>query len=283
MQSDSVTVERRRLPFTLIENVILEDAALGPVDILVYLAIAKHADSGGVCWPSQACIAKTARVHRATVAEALKHLETRGYLKRTARFKPDGAVTSNAYQLMPIEPRKHPPVAQDDTPHRPQRLAPVAQDDTNYIHLELDPSKGDVDSHTNTPIHTPPPLPSLIQRMRNEAQARGAPPSFFEAHWTRGIHTLITSGVTEQELLDAFTTCIETAPEKATYFPRDFLKWRKISHRFKRLPELSHQARQRDFDRAKEREQILRDQNDPVLQAQLAQLIARLPWRKGKS
>ena len=51
MQSDSVTVERRRLPFTLIENVILEDAALGPVDILVYLAIAKHADSGGPVGP----------------------------------------------------------------------------------------------------------------------------------------------------------------------------------------------------------------------------------------
>ena len=58
MQSDSVGVERRRLPFTLIENVILEDQALGPVDILVYLALAKHADGEGVCWPSLATIGK---------------------------------------------------------------------------------------------------------------------------------------------------------------------------------------------------------------------------------
>ena len=285
MQSDSIVVERRRLPFTLIENIVLEDQALGPVDILVYLALAKHSDGEGTCWPSLATIAKLARVHRSSVAQAIKRLETRGYLRRTARFRPDGGVTSNAYQLMPLEAQKYPPVAQDDTPCRPGRLAPVAQDDTNYTHLELDPSKGSVDNNTDVPVqnsHTPP-LPSLIQRMKDEAQARGAPPSFFETHWTRGIHTLVNSGVTEQELLDAFTTCIETAPEKATFFPRDFLKWRKISRHFNRFPELSHQARQRDLDRAKEREQVLCDRNNPELQAQLEQLIARLPWRKGKS
>ena len=54
MQSNSVGVERRRLPFTLIENIILEDQTLSRVDILVYLAIAKHADGGvpaGPPWP----------------------------------------------------------------------------------------------------------------------------------------------------------------------------------------------------------------------------------------
>ncbi len=106
MQSDSVGVERRRLPFTLIETIILEDQALGPVDILVYLALAKHADGEGTCWPSMATIAKLARCARETVARSLKHLEARGYLKRTARFRPDGGVTSNVYQLMPIEAKR---------------------------------------------------------------------------------------------------------------------------------------------------------------------------------
>ena len=65
MQSDSIGVERRRLPFTLIENIVLEDQALGPVDILVYLALAKHADGEGTCWPSMATIAKAGPVcHR---------------------------------------------------------------------------------------------------------------------------------------------------------------------------------------------------------------------------
>jgi hypothetical protein len=49
-------VERRRLPFALIENIILEDQTLSGVDILVYLAIAKHADEEGTCWPSMATI-----------------------------------------------------------------------------------------------------------------------------------------------------------------------------------------------------------------------------------
>src|SRR5271169_5291957 len=71
MESDSVGVERRRLPFTLIENVVLEDQELGPVDVLVYLALAKHADGDGVCWPSMSTIGKLARCARETVARSI--------------------------------------------------------------------------------------------------------------------------------------------------------------------------------------------------------------------
>ena len=140
MQSDSVGVERRRLPFTLIENIVLEDQELGPVDILVYIALAKHADTEGTCWPSLATIARLARVCRSSVAQAIKHLEARGYLQRTARFRPDGGVTSNVYKLMPMEVKAY-PVAQEDTPRPPGAPAPVHQVDTNYIHLEQEPIK----------------------------------------------------------------------------------------------------------------------------------------------
>ena len=58
MQSDSVGVERWCLPFTLVESVILEDQALGPADVPVDLAMAKHADGEGVCWPSLATLRK---------------------------------------------------------------------------------------------------------------------------------------------------------------------------------------------------------------------------------
>jgi hypothetical protein len=123
--------------------------------------------------------------------------------------------------------------------------------------------------------------------MKNEAQARGAPPSFFEPHWTKGIDTLVTAGVSEQELLDAFTACIDTAPEKATYFPRDFLKWRKVSRsRTNRHSQLSGQFQQRDLDTAKQREeraQLLRDREDPYWQEHVAMLVAQLPWNKRKA
>src|SRR5208283_3363646 len=112
------------------------------VDLLVYIALAKHADGEGVCWPSMATIGKLARCARETVARSITHLEARGYLKRTARFRPDGGVTSNAYKLMPIEAKRYPPVAQEDIPCDRESHLPVRQDHTNYIQSELDSEKG---------------------------------------------------------------------------------------------------------------------------------------------
>src|SRR5208337_3805656 len=110
-------------------------------DILVYLALTKHADLAGTCWPSMATIAKVARVCRSKVFETIKHLEARGYLKRSARFRPDGGVTSNVYHLIPLEAKKYPPVVQDVIPHPPERLPPVHHVDPNYIQSQLDSNK----------------------------------------------------------------------------------------------------------------------------------------------
>jgi len=296
MQSDSIGVERRRLPFTLIENIVLEDQALGPVDILVYLALAKHSDGEGTCWPSLSTIAKLARVHRSSVALAIKRLEARGYIRRTPRFRPDGGVTSNAYQLMPLEAQKYLPVAQDDTPRRIGRLAPVAQDDTNYTHLEPDPNEERAKKATQRPAKASQnelepshelsanPLSLLLEQIRQEAQARGAPPCFIAGEWSSGIRALVTEGVSGEEILRAFTACIETAPERVTFFPRDFLKWRKVSRtRGQREPRedpgsQEHQARERE--RAREREQQLLEREDPYWQEQVASAVAQLPWKK---
>jgi len=295
MQSDSIGVERRRLPFTLIENIVLEDQALGPVDILVYLALAKHSDGEGACWPSLPTIARLARVHRSSVAQAIKRLEARGYLKRPARFRPDGGVTSNAYQLMPLEAQKYPPIAQDDTPRRPQRLAPVAQDDSNYTHLERDPSKERAEKAprpAQTPQRAPEPsyeltpdfLSPLLERIRQEAQARGAPPCFVAGEWSSGIRVLVTGGVSEEEILRAFKACIETAPERVTFFPRDFLKWRKVSRtraqREQREDQDKKERRVLVCDRAREREELLREREDPYWQERIEAAVARLPWRR---
>ena len=115
MQSDSVGVERRRLPFTLIENIILEDQTLSRVDILVYLAIAKHADGEGTCWPSMATIGKLARCARETVARSLSHLEARGYLKRSRPLSPRRRgdlqrLPAHAHRgtSLPRDPGRHP-------------------------------------------------------------------------------------------------------------------------------------------------------------------------------
>jgi hypothetical protein len=292
MQSDSIGVERRRLPFTLIENIVLEDQALGPADILVYLAIAKYADGEGACWPSMATLAKLARCARCTVAKSIAHLEVLGYLRRTPRFRPDGGVTSNAYQLMPLEAKRYPPVAQEDPPPLPQRQPPVAQEDTNYIHLELDPSKESAPRPAETPQASPEPvreiaavsLSVLLEQIKQEAQACGAPPCFIAGGWAIGIQALVADGVSHEEILKAFTACLETAPERVTFFPKDFLKWRKVSRtrviRDQREDQRSKDRQARECDRAREREQALRDREDPYWQEQVEAAIAQLPWRR---
>ncbi len=91
-------------------------------------------------------------------------------------------------------------------------------------------------------------------------------------------------GVSEEEILRAFTACIETAPERVTFFPRDFLKWRKVSwaHRKSEQKEAHRreERQEREGDRAREREQFLREREDPYWQEKLKTAIAQLPWRR---
>jgi len=293
MQSDSVGVERRRLPFTLIENIILEDQELDAVDVLVYLALAKHANGEGTCWPSMATIARVARVCRSKAFQAIKHLEALGYLKRTARFRADGGVTSNVYQLMPIDAKRYPPVARKDTPCHPDRLPPVHQMDTNYTHSELDPNKeraiaqaDKAPQSAQNPSHelAPDSLSFLLERIRQEAQARGAPSCFIAGGWSSGIRALMTGGVSGEEILKAFTACIETAPERATFFPRDYLKWRKVSReQTRRGRQLQHDKRETETierEREAERKKILSQQSDPQGAARIEADLANLPWKR---
>ena len=291
MQGDSIGVERRRLPFTLVENIVLEDQELGPADVLVYIAIAKHADSEGVCWPSLATIARLARVCRSSVAQAIKHLEARGYLQRTARFRPDGGVTSNVYKLMSLEVRAY-PVVQEDPPHPPTALAPVHRVDTNYIHLEPEPmnereeraparARGSLPRHSDAP--EPSSLSSFLVHLRQEAKVRSCP-MVISRDWREEIGELLRSGISEEELLWAFQACIETAPDRLTFFPRDFLKWRKVWRERSGRARQGHQdktAREaRESELAAERERILREREDPKAVEEIRKAIARLPWRR---
>jgi hypothetical protein len=94
----------------------------------------------------------------------------------------------------------------------------------------------------------------------------------------------MTNGVSGKEILRAFTACIETAPERVTFFPRDFLKWRKVSRAYRPTQQRENQRREerqaREHDRAREREQLLREREDPYWQEQVAAAIAQLPWRR---
>ncbi len=293
MESDSVGVECRRLPFTLIENVILEDQALGAVDVLVYLALAKHSDGEGVCWPSLTTIAKLARVHRSSVAEAIKRLEVAGYVKRTARFRPDGGVTSNVYRLMPLEARKYPPVVQDDTPRRLGRLAPIAQDDTNYIHLELDSTKGGA------------PAPSVEPSLRDAAPPSASQPEdqvileladvpglVHDRRFREGARRLLAQGKTPGELVLAVRTAVGDPQECGglSFIADRFQRWARKARESelqgrKSREQETEQAERREQERkeAEERARIRTEQESEEGRQRIEAAIAQLPWRRERA
>ncbi len=290
MESDSVGVECRRLPFTLIENVILEDQALGAVDVLVYLALAKHSDGEGVCWPSLTTIAKLARVHRSSVAEAIKRLEVAGYVKRTARFRPDGGVTSNVYRLMPLEARKYPPVVQDDTPRRLGRLAPIAQDDTNYIHLELDPTKGGAPAQmvepsprTTTPPSASQPEDQVIHELAD------VPGLIHDRRFREGARRLLAQGRSPGELVLAVRTAAMDPQECGglSFIADRFPRWARKARECERQERKSREQRTEQAERyekerkeAEERTRIRAEQESKEGRQRIEVAIAQLPWRR---
>ena len=76
-----------------------------------------------------------------------------------------------------------------------------------------------------TPAPKPvPSLSSLLKRIKQEAQARRAPLGCRAGLVGGHRRALARSGIPEDELIQAFTACIESAPERVTFFPRDFLK-----------------------------------------------------------
>ena len=77
--------------FDEVESVLLMS---GGYDLLVYMALIRHADNTGVCWPSLERLAKIARCSQPTVSKSLNVLEQLGYIRRV---KSDGR--ANRYHV----------------------------------------------------------------------------------------------------------------------------------------------------------------------------------------
>lgn len=73
--------------FSMLPNWAVDDDRLGGYDLLVYMALIRHADNTGVCWPSLERLAKIARCSQPTVSKSLNRLEQLGYIRRV---KSDG-------------------------------------------------------------------------------------------------------------------------------------------------------------------------------------------------
>lgn len=97
--------------FSMLPNWVVDDDRLGAYDLLVYMALIRHADNTGICWPSLERIAKIARCSQPTVSKSLNALEQLGYIRR---IKTDGR--ANRYHVSLWKPTPKPGYDPSPTP-----------------------------------------------------------------------------------------------------------------------------------------------------------------------
>jgi DNA-binding PadR family transcriptional regulator len=86
------------MSFKLVESAF--DAPVNdPQAKLVLLAIARHADKRGSCYPSAARLMVVTGLSKASVYRKISYLERHGFIRVTRRGK-DGKNTSNLYRLL---------------------------------------------------------------------------------------------------------------------------------------------------------------------------------------
>lgn len=88
--------------FSMLPNWAVDDDRLCGYDLLVYMALIRHADNTGVCWPSLERLAKIARCSQPTVSKSLNVLEQLGYIRRV---KSDGRANRYHVSLWKTTPK----------------------------------------------------------------------------------------------------------------------------------------------------------------------------------
>lgn len=87
----------------MLPNWAVDDDRLGGYDLLVYMALIRHADNTGICWPSLERLAKIARCSQPTVSKSLNVLERLGYVRRV---KSDGRANRYHISLWKTTPKQ---------------------------------------------------------------------------------------------------------------------------------------------------------------------------------
>lgn len=87
----------------MLPNWAVDDDRLGGYDLLVYMALIRHADNTGVCWPSLERLAKIARCSQPTVSKSLNVLEQLGCIRRVKSYG-----RANRYHVLLWKPTSKP-------------------------------------------------------------------------------------------------------------------------------------------------------------------------------
>lgn len=103
------------------------DKELGAAALRVLILIASHADKDGICWPSQAGMARDLGIARPAVNKYVKKLRDLGYIRAQRQTRENGSETSCRYQLIydtPLYRDDTAPVSSGDTPLYPLGVTP---------------------------------------------------------------------------------------------------------------------------------------------------------------
>ena len=66
----------------------------------VYIYLKDHANKAGTCWPGIKTIAAGVSLSRSTVKRALDDLVKAGLVEKSSRWRENGSLTSNLYQII---------------------------------------------------------------------------------------------------------------------------------------------------------------------------------------
>ena len=103
--------------FSAVPRAAIDDDNLTHLDLLVLMALGCHTDEAGWCWPSQATLAKKARLSRNSVTASIRNLVKFGYVEV---FKPENGDLSKIRYRVILDTARAP--AENVT----QEVAPLA-------------------------------------------------------------------------------------------------------------------------------------------------------------
>ena len=149
----------RRFPFVITPLWVVDHPEVTALDVAVYIAIKRHADSAGEAYPSRARIAEVAKCSVDTVDRAVKRLIDIGALEKEVRRKPNGDPTSNMYTIHE-EPEGYRSQRQGS---RSQRPGVAAQSGTNLEPIQLEDDKLDLTVEADPSEWAP--MPDTIRDM----------------------------------------------------------------------------------------------------------------------
>jgi len=92
---------KRRTNFTIVSDDILDNSAVGKMELLVFLALCRFTNKEGICYPSLQTIAKKARCDRRSVIRSIAKLEELGYILKQKNYDNEKRkYSSNVYEIV---------------------------------------------------------------------------------------------------------------------------------------------------------------------------------------